>query len=131
MKGKEMNSKSQLNYFTLDDVIRKNLQKLITELEIADKMKRKGKNKKAYQKNMETAMWFQKIFGDLMGHAVFRLSAMVTKNEILFLSKNQKRLINNLVFTCTRTGKYVNHLGQVWTSNSPDLVTTAIAIKGN
>ena len=126
-----MNSKSQLNYFTLDDVIRKNLQKLITELEIADKMKRKGKNKRGYQKNMETAMWFQKIFGDLMGHAVFRLSAMVTKNEILFLSENQKRLINNLVFTCTRTGKYVNHLGQVWTSNSPDLVTTAIAIKGN
>ena len=120
-------NKSQLNYSTLDSAIRKNLQKLIIELEVADKLRRKGKNRKAHENNIETLISFQKIFGDLFFKANLRLRTMIKNNEILFLSENQKRLINNFVFTGTRIGEYKSHKGQVWTKNSEDIVYNLVA----
>ena len=127
-KDLDMTTKSQLNHSTLDRQIRKNLQKLIIELEVADKLRRKGKNMKAYENNMETTIWFHEIFNDLFSHANYELRAMIKNNEILFLSENQKRLINNFVFMNTKVGEYKNHKGQVWTKNSEEINHTILVL---
>ena len=83
---------------------------------------------KAYENNMETTIWFHEIFNDLFSHANYELRAMIKNNEILFLSENQKRLINNFVFMNTKVGEYKNHKGQVWTKNSEEIGHTILVL---
>jgi hypothetical protein len=124
---KDLDMTKYLNHSTIVSTISKNLQKLIIELEVADKMRRKGKKEKAHENNMKTIIWFHEIFGESFIIANYELRAILMGNsstlslESLFLSENQKRLINNFVFQCTTVGEYKNHTGQVWTKNSKDL----------
>ena len=83
---------------------------------------------KAYENNVKTTIWFHKIFFDVFSQVNYELRDMIKNNEILFLSENQKRLINNFVFMNTKVGEYKNHKGQVWTKNSEEIGHTILVL---